>query len=245
MAETHEGRVAIVTGAAGGIGRAISEHLARRGAKVVLVDKDDPSQTQAAVGGEAMTAVFDVTSSTKWAELVTAVIDAYGRVDILINNAGVMPIVPIDETDLDLWRNTFAINLEAHFIAAKSVIGIMRTQKYGRIISLSSNTIGASYPGMCAYMASKMGVIGFVRGLANDLGNDGITVNAVMPGLTNTPGTAAASDTMRIEVANAQPIKRLGEPEDVAGPVSFLASEEARHITGQVLVVDGGMYKIS
>lgn len=245
MAEMLGGRVAIVTGAASGIGRAICVLLAQRGATVILVDKDDPTQTRQAITGETMTAIFDVSSSSKWEELVTDVLNAYGRIDILINNAAVMPLVPLDDTDLDLWRNTFTINLEAHFIAAKSVMGVMRAQKYGRIVSLSSNTIGAPYAGLTAYMASKMGVIGLVRGLANDLGGYGITVNAVMPGLTNTPGAAGAPEAMRIEVANAQSIKRLGEPEDIAGPVAFLASEEARHITGQVLVADGGMYKIS
>lgn len=245
MTRTHDGRVAIVTGAAGGIGRAVAGLLAQRGAKVVLVDKDDPGETRDAIGGEAMTAVLDVTSPDAWARLVGQVEGNYGRIDILVNNAGIMPLASIDETDLDLWRRVFAINLEAHFIAVKSVIGIMRAQRYGRIVSLSSNTVGACYPGMSAYMASKMGVVGLVRGLANELGAHEITVNAVMPGLTNTPGTAAAPENMRIEVANAQAIKRLAEPEDIAGPVVFLASEDARHITGQVLVADGGMYKIA
>lgn len=244
MSYTHEGRVAIVTGAGRGIGRAISALLSGRGAKLVLVDREDASGVAGELG-DAIAVQADVSSDQDWARVTDQAMQAFGRIDILVNNAGIMPHIPFDDISYDTWRETLAVNLDAHFLAAKRIVPIMRKQQYGRIVSLSSNSVGTPIPGFSAYMASKMGVIGFVRGLSNDVGIDGITVNAVMPSFTDTPGTAGAPDEMRQAVMMAQAIKRISQPDDVAGPVVFLTSDDARFVTGQVLVADGGMYKIS
>ena len=245
MTQTHEGQVAIVTGAGQGIGRAICEKLSQRGATVILVDLNDPSRALNALDGEAMKITADVSSPDDWKRVTEQVMDTYGRIDILVNNAGIMPWLPFEETSLEVWRQAFGVNIDAHFHSAKEIVPIMRQQQFGRIVNISSNSVGTPIPGFSAYMASKMAVVGFVRGLSNDVANDGITVNAVMPAFTNTPGTAAAPETMRVGVMAAQAIKRIAQPDDIAGPVVFLTSEEARFVTGQVLVADGGMYKIS
>jgi NAD(P)-dependent dehydrogenase (short-subunit alcohol dehydrogenase family) len=147
--------------------------------------------------------------------------------------------------DFDAWRRGFAVNLDAQFHSAKHFVPRMRRNGYGRFIAISSNSIGTAEQGLSAYMATKMGAIGFMRGLANDVAAYGITCNAILPSLTNTPATAGVSDEAKKFVWQQQAIKRLAEPEDIVGPVAFLASEEASFITGQALVVDGGLYKIS
>ena len=242
---SHEGRVAIVTGAARGIGRAISTTLAERGARMVLVDREEASGTAALIEDECLSIKADVTSDEDWKNVVDQVTEKFGRIDILVNNAGIMPYLDIEDTDYEVWRSTLAVNLDAHFLAAKHIVPIMRQQEYGRIISISSNSLGSPLPGFTAYMASKMGVVGFIRGLSNDLGSAGHNRNAVITAFTNTPATADSPDAMRAIVLNAQAIKRIAQPDDIAGPVAFLASDDARFVTGQVLVADGGMYKIS
>lgn len=245
MSGSHEGRVALVTGAGRGIGQAIAKLLSERGAHVVLFDREDPAETLGLLKQKGLSFVGDVTSDADWEKAVAAASDAFGRIDILVNNAGILPYVPFEATDYDLWRATLAVNLDAHFLAAKRIVPIMRANRYGRIVSISSNSVGSPIPGFSAYMASKMGVVGFARGLSNDLANDGITVNVVMPAFTDTPGTAAAPDEMRQGVMMAQAIKRIAQPDDIAGPVVFLTSDDAAFVTGQTLVADGGMYKIS
>lgn len=245
MMKSHEGKVALVTGAGRGIGQAICETLSARGAKLVLVDRDDPSRTKQQLEGEAIKVTADVTSADDWKRITEAAMKAFGRIDILVNNAGILPFVPFANTTYDIWRQTMAVNLDAHFLAAQQIVPIMQANKYGRIVGVSSNSVGSPIPGFSAYMASKMGVVGFTRGLANDVGPDGITVNAIMPAFTNTPGTAGAPEAMRIGILMGQAIKRIAEPEDIAGPVAFLTSDDAAFVTGQVVVADGGMYKIS
>lgn len=245
MSRSHAGRVALVTGAGRGIGQAISRLLSERGARLVLLDREDPAETLAALAGEGIKCVGDVTSDDDWGRVVAEAMRVFGRIDILVNNAGILPFMPFEAVTLDLWRATMAVNLDAHFLSARHIVPIMRANKYGRIVSISSNSVGAAIPGFSAYMASKMGVVGFVRGLSNDVANDGITVNAVMPAFTDTPGTAGAPEAMRQGVIMAQAIKRIAKPEDIAGSVVFLASDDAAFVTGQTLVADGGMYKIS
>jgi len=135
-------------------------------------------------------------------------------------------------------------HLDAHFLSAKYFLPAMRTKKWGRFIGISSNMVGLAIPGMSHYIATKMGIIGFMRGLANDVASDGITSNAVLPGLTNTLAIAPQSEEQRRATWEQQAIKRLGEPEDITGAILFLTSDDAAFITGQAIVVDGGQYRI-
>jgi NAD(P)-dependent dehydrogenase (short-subunit alcohol dehydrogenase family) len=245
MKNSHEGRTAIVTGAGGGIGQAIAMMLAERGAKVVLVDLKQPSETLDKIGDAAVAVVADVSREEEWSRLGNFMDERFGRTDIVVNNAGIYPSAPIEECDFALWKKVFAVNLEAHFHSAKTFVPRMRKNNWGRFVNISSNSIGVAAPGLSHYMASKMGVIGFVRGLANDVGGYGITVNAVLPSITDTPGMQAYADEYKEVVWQAQAIKRIGKPVDIAGPVVFLTSDDAAFITGQALVADGGLYKIS
>ena len=238
-------RVAIVTGAGRGIGRAIALKMAEQGRRLVIVDQEYPTETADLLRGEALVLCADVASDGAWEHIAQSVIGKFGRADIVVNNAGIYPNATIDKLDYDLWRKTLAVNLEAHFFSAKHFVPLMRRNHWGRFVNISSNSIGVSAVGMSHYMASKMGVIGFVRGLANDVAADGITVKAVLPALTDTPGTSAIPDERKSAIWHLQAIKRLADPGDIAGPVAFLASDDASFITGQALVVDGGMYKIS
>ncbi|MGF6598129.1 NAD(P)-dependent dehydrogenase (short-subunit alcohol dehydrogenase family) [Paraburkholderia sp. GAS448] len=240
-----KGKVAIVTGAARGIGRAIAVKLAQCGADVVLVDLDFPAESAQLVGPSTMAFAGDVSIESTWAKLGDAIDKRFNRLDIVVNNAAAFPRGLIDELDFDTWRRGFAVNVDSHFYSAKHFVPRMRKNGYGRFIAISSNSIGVAEQALSAYMATKMGAIGFMRGLANDVAADGITCNAILPSLTNTPATADVPDDVKRLVWQQQAIKRLAEPEDIVGPVAFLASEEAGFITGQALVVDGGLYKIS
>ena len=242
---SHEGRVALVTGSARGIGRAIAIELSARGAQLVLVDLDEPTGTAAEIGGSALAIAADISDAAAWVRIGEAVDRRFGRADIVVNNAGIGSPAPIDDLEFDVWRRTMAVNLDAHFHGAKQFVPRMRKNGWGRIVSVSSNSIGVVVPGLSHYMASKMGVIGFVRGLANDVAADGITVNAILPALTNTLLVRDMPEEMKRQTWQQQAIKRFAEPEDIAGPVCFLTSDDAAFVTGQSIVVDGGQYKIS
>jgi NAD(P)-dependent dehydrogenase (short-subunit alcohol dehydrogenase family) len=241
--KSHEGRVALVTGAAQGLGQAIAISLAAEGARVIATDLTPPHETANRIGSAAQALRLDVTSEEEWAAVAQAGAAA-GGIDIVVNNAGYFPNRPIEELDLRTWRRTFATNLDSHFLSAKHLLPSMRTKKWGRFVGISSNMVGLAIPGMSHYVATKMGIIGFMRGLANDVAGDGITANAVLPGLTNTPATAGQSDEQKRATWENQAIKRLAEPGDITGAVLFLTSDKASFITGQSLVVDGGQYRI-
>jgi 3-oxoacyl-[acyl-carrier protein] reductase len=241
---THEGRIAVVTGSGRGIGAAIALEFARRGAKVVCVDLQQPSDTVSAIGADAIGVAADVSNPVGWAAIARAAEASFGDVDIVVNNAAFYPNRSIDDLDFDTWHRTMAVNLDAHFLSAKQFVPGMRRRKWGRFVGISSNSVGLPVKGMSHYIASKMGIIGFMRGLANDVADDGITCNAVLPGLTHTVATEAQGEEQRRATWQTQAIQRFAEPEDIIGPVLFLTTNDAAFMTGQALVVDGGQYRV-
>lgn len=241
----HGGRVAVVTGAATGLGSAYALRLARDGARVVAADLDDASETVRAIeqeGGEALAVRCDVSSEEQVAALRGATLERFGACHILVNNAGISPNVRWDDVDLALWRRVLSVNLESMFLTCKAFSGAMRDAGFGRIINISSNTFDLVVPGFVHYMASKGGVIGLTRGLANELGEHEITANCILPGLTRTARIeqVAAVSPFPDAVVGMQAIKRPALPRDIEAAVSFLATEDARWITGQAIPVDGG-----
>jgi 3-oxoacyl-[acyl-carrier protein] reductase len=245
MPKSHEGRVAIVTGAANGIGRAIAIELGVRGAQLVLIDLEEAAGTATQIGGRSLVLRADVSEDADWNRVAQEVDSHFGRCDIVVNNAAYMKGGTIDELDYETWRRALAVNLDAHFLSAKHFVPRMRRNHWGRFVGISSNSIGTSVQGLSHYMASKMGIIGFMRGLANDVASDGITANAILPALTNTRATQDLPEEFKQSIWQQQAIKRFAEPRDISGPVAFLTSDDAAFVTGQALVVDGGQYKIS
>src|SRR5271163_2076920 len=240
---THEGRVALVTGAGQGIGQAIAWTLAERGAQVIATDLAPPHETVSKIGPTAPAFHLDVTQEEDWRSVAAKSRDV-GEVDIVVNKEGYFPNRSIDELYLTTWRKTMATNLDSHFLSAKYFLPNMRKKKWGRFVGISSNMVGLAIPGMSHYIATKMGIIGFMRGLANDVASDGITANAVLPGLTNTPAITAQTEEQKRDTWGQQAIKRLGEPRDITGAVLFLSSDDAAFMTAQAIVVDGGQYRI-
>lgn len=244
---THKNRVAVVSGAAKGIGQELAIQLAQRGAALALLDIADLSETCGLVekaGGTAIAVRCDVSQEEDWKAAGEAVNKEYGRCDILVNNAGIYPNMYFDNLDFKTWKRTFEINLDSMFLSAKVFVPMMRENQWGRIVNISSTSIVTNATGVSHYMATKMGIIGFTRGLANDLGKDFITVNAVAPALTDTPGTSHLLEAARDGIVNLQAFKRMAVPHDIVGPILFLTSDDAQFVTGQLLAVDGGMMKV-
>ncbi|AMJ59998.1 SDR family NAD(P)-dependent oxidoreductase [Bosea sp. PAMC 26642] len=242
---SHEGRVALVTGAARGIGQAIALRLAEHGARLVLVDLAETSETAGLIAEETLTIAADVSSASDWKRIDDTIQQKFGGTDIVVNNAGIGGPTDIEELDIEKWRYIFSINLDAHFLSAKQFVPQMRQKGWGRFVNISSNSIGIAIPGMSHYMATKMGVLGFVRGLANDVAENGITVNAILPSLVNTALVKDMPEEEKQRTWKGQAIKRFADPGDIAGAAVFLSSQDAAFITGQALPVDGGQYKIS
>jgi NAD(P)-dependent dehydrogenase (short-subunit alcohol dehydrogenase family) len=242
---SHEGRVALVTGAARGIGQAIALKLAEHGARVVLVDLAEASETAGRIAGDALMIAADVSRADDWKRIDETIQRNFGGTDIVVNNAGIGSPTDIEALDIDMWRDIFSINLDAHFLSAKQFVPQMRRRGWGRFVNISSNSIGIAIPGMSHYMATKMGVLGFVRGLANDVAEHGITVNAILPSLVNTALVKDMPEDEKQRTWGGQAIKRFANPSDIAGAAVFLSSDDAAFITGQALPVDGGQYKIS
>jgi pyridoxal 4-dehydrogenase len=237
-----EDRVAIVTGAAQGIGRSIAEKLDSEGATVVLADLNSRGAEKAAGALERGEAIeVDVSSHESVQAMVSEVLDRHGKVDALVNNAAIVPFIPWDEVDLKHWRKIIDTNLTGVYLCCRAVWEPMRDAGYGRIVNIASNTVMAGTPNMAAYVAAKGGVWGFTRALATELGPSGITVNAVAPGLTASDGVLASPHAEAFEfVQSLQAIPRRAEPEDIAPTVTFFCSEESGWVTGQMVVVDGG-----
>jgi len=243
-------RVTLITGASAGIGTELARVFASNGHRVALTARREQRLTElaaeiAAAGGAAPIVIPCDLRQADACDRIAARLSAEGvEVEYVVNNAGYFPNRLIDQLDLATWRRTMTTNLDSHFLSVKAFLPGMRKKKWGRFIGISSNMVGLAIPGMSHYIATKMGIIGFMRGLANDVAGDGITANAVLPGLINTKATASQSDEMKRATWEQQAIKRLGEPKDITGAVLFLTSDDASFITGEALVVDGGQYRI-
>ena len=235
-------RVAIVTGAAQGIGKAVADKLAAEGAKVVAVDVNGEGAKRTAAGIDGTGLQADISSPEDVQRMVDETVSQHGKVDVLANVAAVVPFTAWDDITFDEWRRIMSVNLDGLFLTMKAVEKPMRDAGYGRIVNVTSNVILAGTPNLAHYVASKGGVWAFTRAAARELGKYGITVNSVAPGLTATEGVMASPHAEAFEfVQMLQCIPRRGEAADIAPSVAFLASEEAGWVTGQLLVADAGM----
>lgn len=240
-------KVAIVTGGTRGIGRAIALKLADHGANIVINyrNSDKEAEELKAIlegkGVKVLTVKCDISNFEDSKNLMDKCKEVFEKIDILVNNAGITKdtlIMRMKEEDFD---NVIDVNLKGTFNCAKHASAIMLKQRFGKIINMTSVVGIAGNAGQVNYAASKAGVIGLTKSLAKELGSRGITVNAVAPGFINTDMTASLSEKVKEEASKNIPLKRLGDPEDVANLVGFLASDAANYITGQVINVDGGM----
>jgi len=240
------GRIALVTGASRGIGKAIAGRLAARGAHVVAAARGENAKTAAeeivAGGGLGEFISLDVTEAGAGGDAVASVVKRHGRIDILVNNAGIARDQLMLRMKRDDWDAVLGTNLTAAFVLTQAVLKPMLKQRAGRIISISSVVGQGGNAGQANYAASKAGIIGFSKAVALEVASRGITVNVVAPGLIETDMTRAITESAHEEWASKIPLKRLGTPDDIAAAVCFLASDEASYITGQVLAVNGGMY---
>jgi 3-oxoacyl-[acyl-carrier protein] reductase len=240
------GRVALVTGASRGIGRAIATRLAAQGATVIAAARGENAAATVdaitASGGKAELASVDVGDTAAIDALVTGSLARHGRIDILVNNAGIARDQLMLRMKRDDWDQVIATNLTAAFALTQAVLKPMIRQKGGRIVCISSVVGQSGNAGQANYAASKAGLIGFAKAVAQEVASRNITVNVVAPGLIDTDMTRGITDSAREEWAAKIPLRRLGSPDDIAGAVCFLASDEAAYITGQVLAVNGGIY---
>ena len=240
------GRAAIVTGASRGIGRAIARRLASAGALVVAGARADHAEPVAreieASGGTAVAVTLDVTEPASIAGVVQTALERLGRIDVLVNNAGIVRDQLLLRMKPDEWDAVIATNLTAAFACCRAVLRPMVKQRSGRIVNIGSVVGRTGNPGQANYAASKAGLEGFTRSLALEVASRGITANVVAPGMIETDMTAALDERARDALRGRIPMGRLGTADDVAGAVCFLASDDASYITGQVVSVNGGMY---
>ena len=236
-----EGRVAIVTGAAQGIGRAIAEKLKDEGASIAAVDLNGAGAQSVAAALDGLAIEADISSEQDAQRMAAETLARYGKIDVLVNAAAIVPFIPWDEVDFAYWRKIISVNLDGAYLVSRAVEAPMREAGYGRIVHIASNAFMAGTPNMGPYLAAKGGVIGLTRALATELGKYGITANAVAPGITRTEGALATPHREAFDFVQAlQAIPRHGLPADIAPAAAFLASEESGWITGQVLVADAG-----
>lgn len=240
-------RVAVVTGGARGIGRAIAELLAMRGANVVIGDLQfEMAETTAneitqSTGSETYAVSVDVSKYSSAKEMIEKAIAKFTHVDILVNNAGITRDTLIMRMEEDDWDIVLNVNLKGVFNCSKAVIRSMVKQRYGKIVNISSVSGQIGQVGQTNYSASKAGIIGFTKALAREVASRNINVNAIAPGIIPTALTDVLPEDLKQAILQATPLGRMGKPEEIAFAVAFLASDEASYITGQVLAVDGGM----
>ncbi len=247
MSGPLEGRVAIVTGAAQGIGNAIAKGLAADGARIVVADLNRAEEAAAELeGGVGLT--VDVADETQVEEMAREVVDRCGRIDILVNNAGLyasLAMRPFTEIPVDEWRRVMDVNVLSMFLACRAVVPHMRERGGGRIVNISSGTPFRGVPFLLHYVTSKGAIVALTRALAKELGPDDVLVNCVAPGFTMSDGVREhpeVVEALRDASISARTLQRDEEPEDVVGAVVFLSGPGAAFVTGQTIVIDGGQY---
>jgi len=242
-----ENRVAIVTGAARGLGRTFALKLAQEGANIMLrpEDKEDLDETVMRIrsfGGEAVSFLGDVSDPGQTVDMAQAAVKAFGKVDILVNNAAVYEGLkrrPFYEIDPDEWDLVMKVNVKGSFLCIRAVFPFMKDQRYGKIVNIASEVFFTGSHGFVHYVASKGGLIGLTRALAIELGPHGIRINCVAPGFTDTEASRSIADVNRYDISKT-PLGRIVKPEDLTGAALFLASSESDFMTGQTLLVNGG-----
>jgi 3-oxoacyl-[acyl-carrier protein] reductase len=240
------GKVALVTGASRGIGRAIAVALARQGAFVVAAARGDNAQPTATTireaGGQADAVSVDVTDAAALEALPGSIVARHGRLDVLVSNAGITRDQLLMRMKREEWDAVIATNLTATFTLTQAAMRPMLKQRGGRIVCVSSVVGQMGNAGQTNYAASKAGLIGFAKALAREVASRGITVNVIAPGMIDTDMTRAITEKAQVDWAAQIPLGRLGSPDEIASAACFLASDEAAYITGHVLAVNGGMY---
>ena len=237
-------KVVVVTGGAGEMGSAIARRLVDEGAKVVIADISDGSALVADLNkdGDAIYVKTDVTSEESTQAMAQAALDAYGRIDAIVNNAGLFTAKPWDELTLADWKERFAVNVDGTYLATRAVVPAMTEQGSGKVINIGSDTVWMGTPGFAHYVASKGAVLGFTRAIANELGPRGITSVYVTPTLLDTPGTRAGLAQGHFDyVLSHTPIGRFEKPEDVTGLIVFLVSDDAAFVNGAAINIGGGI----
>jgi len=235
-------QIALVTGAFQGIGRAVAENLAEAGAQVILADVREWTEEICDLGSGMYGVKLDVTDAAEIKSVTKKVIEQFGRIDVLVNNAGVVRDGLILRMKDEDWHRVLSTNLDGVFLVTKEVLSKMMRHRYGRIINISSVVGQMGNPGQANYVASKAGVIGFTKAVAREVASRNITVNAVAPGYIATSMTEDLDEKAQQGLLKMVPLGRIGSVEDIARGVLFLASKEAGYITGHVLNINGGMY---